>query len=1028
MMLQDRQSGSLCPAACKRILSLALGFVLFTASFAWSAIPAPNAQGAMGNELILEVQLEKRSLQTDILGYQRKDRVFLALREFAEILQFPISVDSQKGLAGGWFIKEERDFSLDLQNKTVIVEGREQSLEASDAFRADGDIFVSDKALEKWFPLKLDTSIQTLSVNVITLEELPIESTLFRASRQTKRPGFTNRDPELPLKQPSYELLGHRATDARLSFANSRRNDNAKTNRSLTMSLLSRGDLAWMTSTLYLSGNEDDLTNARVSLERTEFDGPAGLNHVEIGDVLNTVGSGNRGIGVRGGNAKKSADGRYADDTIDLDGDILPGWQVELYRNGVLIEFQEVGNNGRYSFIDVPLVFGENAFEFIFYGPYGEVKKETVTHFVGAGVLGAGSVAYELSATQAQRSVFDLSPTNAGGADKDTGIYNADFNLGITKNLSTGLGVRSYEQDEKRRQDSNVNLNFSTAYFQLITRYSQRDTNYDQASASVRSRVGIVGFGASYTRYIEDGLEAKFRNANPQLWSSSLSTNIATPILPLDMAASYSKREQSEIATGLLSTTYAATQATRISTNAAYTWIDNRDNGGDLTHQSSGGFSVSTISRPWVLRGFLNYNLHPDAELSFGGVSGSLSLNDSASMTLNIERNFNNRVTLYRAGYNWDFDSFRISPQISYDSNERFTGLLTISTNFATHPGSAAPLFDSLPQANHGGALARAFIDDNGNGRYDPGEYPLPNVEFQAPQSFRKATTDEHGHAYLHRLPAYRQTDIAIDATTLPSAEQQPATRGNSVLPRPGHWDVVDYPVVVTAELAGTVSTLNPNNSLSPASRILVRLENEAGEAISSQRTAYDGRYIFTSVPSGTYRLTLTNEVSGQLETAPEPVRINSEKPFYQGLDFVIAPTRETIIERQDNNGNRAPSASPRPSIIPETSLTPVATPTPTTITAEPKESGSVKVANIQTKPGNWFIQVGAYSDRDVANSAWEEFKGKSKVLAPLTSTLMPSGNLIRLLAGPGMQEPKARALCEQLKTTGVDCLVRSMP
>ena len=1000
-------------------VSLLILILVLTTVHQIQPVKAQPSPEVYRNELILALQLENTRLDSDILGYQEGDRIYLSLTELTGALQFPITVDGNAGLAGGWFIQEEREFSLNTANRQVISGDRTFDLNPESYFTESGDIFVDTNALEQWFPLRFKANLQQLLLSIQTLETLPIEEQLGRSSR-TIRPAFTTREPELPLKSSDYELLGHRGTDARFSLASTRLDDDAETKRRFTGSILSRGDLAWMTSTIFASGTDDEINNARLTLERSRFDGPFGLNHVEAGDILNTVGSGNRGIGIRGGTANYSVDNRYSDESIDIDGDVLPDWQVEIYRNGVLIDFQEVGSDGRYAFTDVPLIFGENTFELVFYGPFGETRREELTQFVGPGVLGAGSVAYELSATQAGRSVFDVSTPSTGGADKDSAIYNADFNLGITRNISAGLSGRSYEQDETRLLDYTSNLNLTTSLFQLRTSYAVRERNQNQISGGLATRIGAVGLNAQYVEFTDEGLEPQYLDPNPRLWTASLSADVGLQKLPFTAATSFSKREFQETATGVVSSTYALSDVSRISPTISYSWIDDRENGGDLAQFTTANLSASTISYPWVLRGDITSDLYPEAEMVRAAGSGNLRIGDNMSFDINIERNFLIDVTRYRVGYSWDFPYFRISPEISYGSDERFVGLVSISTNFATRPETATPMFDRLSMANSGGVLARAFLDDNGDGRLNQGERPLTDVEFRAIQSFKKSESNERGLAYIDRLPAYRQTDVVMNTATLSDAELTPTSEGNSVMPRPGHWQTLDFPVVITSVLEGTVMEVRPNGQKQPLSRALVELRSQSGELARAQRTAYDGVFIFDRVPPGVYELRLSEELTARLIQSPDTLIVDSKTDTLSNLRFEVKEEKvsETLAPGirfvPENETDTLIESEPLPPITPATEPSPTA-PAPTEV-PEP-------VAPVAA--GNWLVQLGAYSSMENARRAWSQIQSKTTLLDSMNPNMATSGRLTRIYAGQATSEQRARALCASLKAEDIDCLVK---
>ena len=93
------------------------------------------------------------------------------------------------------------------------------------------------------------------------------------------------------------------------------------------------------------------------------------------------------------------------DDPVDLDDQEAPGiegppgWEVELYRNGTLIEFATVGSDGRYFFPDEENPFGENTFVAKLFGPQGQIHEDRQT-FWGGGAELAGFRGRELYAAR----------------------------------------------------------------------------------------------------------------------------------------------------------------------------------------------------------------------------------------------------------------------------------------------------------------------------------------------------------------------------------------------------------------------------------------------------------------------------------------------------------------------------------------------------------------------------------------------------------------------------------------------------
>src|SRR5690554_3320227 len=352
-------------------------FVVFLGFYSANSHAQQMAQIDSNFELILDVNLDDQALGLDILSYQHGDHIFISLAEFADALRFPIQVDFISGTAEGWFIQPERIFKLELKQQQVIIADQVITLPLEQIAVTDDGIFIQSELLESWFPVRIAPYIRQLGLHIEALEELPIQAQFKRAQRNSFSGQNKNQIRQLLVPDP-YRFVGHRTNEFRLTHATTQQNSDSSVLRQSNYSLLSRGDLAWMTSTLSVSGREDKVTSARLNLARTRFNGPLGLQHIELGDVNSQSGgsTGNsRGILFRGGSVEEHIEHNFSADTVNINGDILPGWDVELHRNGVLIASLTVDDSGHYLFENINLVFGENTFKLVFYGPFGETKE-----------------------------------------------------------------------------------------------------------------------------------------------------------------------------------------------------------------------------------------------------------------------------------------------------------------------------------------------------------------------------------------------------------------------------------------------------------------------------------------------------------------------------------------------------------------------------------------------------------------------------------------------------------------------------
>ena len=152
---------------------------------------------------------------------------------------------------------------------------------------------------------------------------------------------------------------------------------------------------------------------------------------------MSLVTGSSNGLGVKISNHPVDTPDEF--DSITLDGDLLTGWDVELYRNEVLIDFKTSQADGRYNFTDVPLLFGVNILKLIFYGPQGQVREEIKQLRIGPGQIKPGQTLYKAYANQQDVQLL-LGDVHGVSASDQAGKTQANVTIqhGISKNVSVG--------------------------------------------------------------------------------------------------------------------------------------------------------------------------------------------------------------------------------------------------------------------------------------------------------------------------------------------------------------------------------------------------------------------------------------------------------------------------------------------------------------------------------------------------------------------------------------------------------------
>lgn len=98
----------------------------------------------------------------------------------------------------------------------------------------------------------------------------------------------------------------------------------------------------------------------------------------------------------------------------------------------------------------------------------------------------------------------------------------------------------------------------------------------------------------------------------------------------------------------------------------------------------------------------------------------------------------------------------------------------------------------------------------------------------------------------------------------------------------------------------------------------------------------------------------------------------------------------------------------------------------PAAAAARPKTAAllpaAAKPAAAKADGGAWRVQLGAFSGKAAAQSAWGKAQGRVAALKPLDPFYVPAGAVFRLQAGPIGSRADANRLCESIIAGGLAC------
>jgi hypothetical protein len=834
------------------------------------------------NLLLLEVRLEQHVLSDAITAYQYGKDIFLPLSELSRLLTIAIRAQPEQRRASGYVLSEERGFSLNLAQSSVTVGDKTEALDPALVKVQADDIYVASQLITRWLPVDLDIDLSSLSVRVRPREMLPLQLRLERQDRNKQADSRTKYvDPGYPRDDSPYQMLGVPFIDQTLGVDVRRGNGSAQVNAAYTAYLT--GDLLGMESSLFVSSSKRKPSpELRFTLGR--YDPGAGLlgplharmfefGSVPVPGVANIAHTSATGNGLTLSNRPLTQPTSF--DRHSLQGNLPPGWDVELYFNDSLVGFRQSRPDGKFNFDDQPLIYGPNEFRLVFHGPLGQSRVERQSFSLEQSVTAPGEFYYNITEQRDKE----------GRARSVT-----QFDLGLNRYLSaTGGLVRLPVAGIEQRY---VNLGLRTFWqsFIISSDLARSQNGGSLAEMALRTRIGGMSVGVSRA-YLHDFISDLFLpSGDPVRTRDKVRIDGAIPLdflprLPLTLEM---KRDR------LQSGADNIELAGRVSTYQYGIAMSN-----SLRWQSLGGekladgaFQVSRRIAGIGLSGQITYTLKPETELATMAISADKSLAAGYLLNLGVARSFSNTEMLYSAGLSKSLGSYGWGVSTNYSSRGEIAVGVQLFMSMGKEPRQSAWLLDAQPIANSGAASMRVFVDKNMNDVMDVGEEPIRGVSFTINGGIHQARTDEAGIAYLSRLPIKQNVDIAVDTASLEDPQWTTQRKGIRVVPRPGKVTELDFPVIMTGEIDGTVYLVE-NHVKRGIGDVSVELVDTRHNVIAQTKTASDGYYIVPTVPPGKYLLRISREQLARLkltDTGMHMITMSSDGTFINGVDFSLLP------------------------------------------------------------------------------------------------------------------------------------------
>jgi hypothetical protein len=477
----------------------------------------------------------------------------------------------------------------------------------------------------------------------------------------------------------------------------------------------------------------------------------------------------------------------------DYRGSLAPGWEVEAYRSGELVAFDTVSAGGDFSF-NLPVERGQNAVDFVAYGPFGEVHRFNRTYQIGQTILPRKHFEYGVSA-------------GACNSTQCQGALNMDARYGLTRRITLGAGYDRYwrasgsDLDHPYARIGGSPINALTlelgAVYQGFTRMAAR------VEPSINARLMVEHL--DYTDGVTDPILAPAGMRSRTSVSAFYRPIQWSRYLFFDARADRLDQAQGRTSRGRL----ALSAAVRNVTVSPFVRVQHEDRSGIENTRTFGGIEVTALP-----------------QRALGQVLGSLTFR-AALQAENLSRVTQVDVSLFKsfrpgirieAGAAWSeaFPGTAFRVAVTSTVGGVFASLTSLvsgdgrSESFAQLQGSAAwnPVTRSFRLSPVGsfrqsGITGEVFLDDNANGVCDPGEAGVPSARVII--GYNVVRTDEAGRYQAWEASPFEAAVVAVDSLSLENPLWVPLYRSISVAPGPNAFMTVDLPVVESAVIEGRV-------------------------------------------------------------------------------------------------------------------------------------------------------------------------------------------------------------------------------
>ncbi|KPP95965.1 MAG: hypothetical protein HLUCCA01_06870 [Bacteroidetes bacterium HLUCCA01] len=866
-----------------------LKLITLLIAFFFSTLSTPSAQTATDYD---EVFFEYRYMQlvaTNIVGIYQNDAFFLPFAELFDPLLIYHETDWDNLRITGYINTDASSFALDFTAMTWQYRDRSGTFTADDFIVGQFDIYLSPAIYQEIFEFEFRVDLGLLSVRLFTSERVPI---LVRQERQRLRARIQSQTNSREIYQPQIgrqpKLFNGGFLDYNLN-ANTQDFENYSATGSFTGGVeILHGDVQGSVSMRQSQGGFDEAVFSNV---RWRYYRPKGfVRQIYVGDVAprgNLVRQRTRGVSV----TNEPLYPTRVIDEFNLVEMASPDSEVEVFINDRLFDFFTVDETGQYN-VRLPITYGINDIRVVVYAPDGQVSE--LNRRLNIPFYFAPPDEYFYTATVGRSVATNLQPEGYW-----LGVLTTSYGI----NLNHTLRLRA-EYQEGPQEESLIVAEHSARWLRdVITNIQVAPTKYEQFNVTYQS-LNSNFFNGYFNNY-----RGTYRTINNNLdfqYGFSGFVNLPNRFIPLFVRAGVDNSEYTDLSLR----SYNANVTTRfrtLSVSGGFRSLQRIVAGQTLSQNRytlTTSYSTPRTTDVWApLRGIFFRNLI-EWRQNLGSMervefSASRRILSTGQLQVSYTRFVPNNQNALFISLSFDIPSARFNTSVRSSGGSQVINQAVRGSIGYFHDDHIF-VFDNRQQVGRAALVANNFVDNDGSGRFSPGDELLGNNAIRlvgaGTRSFYKKD-----RAIFTQLRQYDAYNVEVNEALVRDPSLTAVREKFSIVTDPNQFKVIDVAFVRTGIIDGMVTRMLRDQP-EGVSGLTMRLENLETGQVDAIRTFFDGSFYKMEVRPGRYRLQPDSTQLALLNVTAEPayreVSIVATEfgDFVEGLDFELRSAEPEVI------------------------------------------------------------------------------------------------------------------------------------